>query len=148
MTTSFIYENSSLLLAMKKRGFGEGRWNGYGGKVKPGETIEETAIRETDEEIGLKVRELEKRGVIDFIFEDRPNEILEVHFFRVKNYSGEPIETEEMRPQWFHVDNIPLDKMWPDDKYWLPLFMGGKKFKGKFIFEGQDKILDYKLELI
>jgi len=35
---------------MKKRGFGEGKWNGFGGKNKAKETIIETALRELHEE--------------------------------------------------------------------------------------------------
>ena len=44
-----------ILLGMKKRGFGQGKWNGFGGKVKEGESIRECARRETLEECGLKV---------------------------------------------------------------------------------------------
>ncbi len=42
-----------ILLGMKKRGFGEGKWNGFGGKVnlidgRYQETIEEAAMRELE----------------------------------------------------------------------------------------------------
>ena len=53
-----------------------------------------------------------------------------------------------MKPQWFHINDIPYAQMWPDDKYWMPMFLEGKKFKAKFTLEGQDKILEHKLELI
>ena len=36
---------NQILLGMKKRGFGSGKWNGFGGKVEPNETIEEAAKR-------------------------------------------------------------------------------------------------------
>ena len=74
--------------------------------------------------------------------------ILEVNIFKAVEFDGQPIETEEMKPQWFHVNNIPYDKMWPDDKYWLPLFLAGKKFKGRFIFQGQDKILSHDISTV
>ena len=46
LTLLFVQERGKLLLGMKKRGFGKGRWNGFGGKVQVGEeTIEEGAIR-------------------------------------------------------------------------------------------------------
>lgn len=44
--TGTMFTNKLLtlvLLGMKKRGFGAGKWNGFGGKVQPGETIEEAA---------------------------------------------------------------------------------------------------------
>ncbi len=44
-TLVFLVDDDRVLLGMKKRGFGAGKWNGFGGKVEPGETIEEAAIR-------------------------------------------------------------------------------------------------------
>jgi len=148
MSVCLLYEHPRILLAMKKRGFGEGRWNGYGGKKEEGETLEESAIREIEEESSIKVSKLEEMGIIDFEFEDNQEEILEVHFFRIKKYSGEPRETEEMRPQWFNINDIPYDQMWPDDKYWMPIFLKGKKFKGKIYFQDKDTILRDELEEI
>lgn len=129
---------------MKKRGFGTGRWNGFGGKVSQTETIEEAAKRELREEAGIEANNMEKLGIIDFEFDGNP-EILEVHIFKSDNFSGEPSESEEMKPQWFHIDEIPFKEMWPDDMHWIPLFLGGKKFKGKFLFGESDVILKYEL---
>src|SRR3989344_5111757 len=55
-------------------------------------------------------------------------------------------ETEEMMPKWFHVDEIPFTQMWPDDLYWMPFFLKGMKFKGKFLFGENDAILEKELE--
>ncbi|PJE58820.1 MAG: DNA mismatch repair protein MutT [Candidatus Portnoybacteria bacterium CG10_big_fil_rev_8_21_14_0_10_40_22] len=129
---------------MKKRGFGAGRWNGFGGKVLPLEKVEDAMEREIQEEAGVELKDLRKVGIIDFEFKDNP-EILQVHLFRSDDFFGEPIESEEMKPQWFHVDEIPFDDMWPDDRYWIPLFLSGKKFKGKFLFGESDVISDKEL---
>lgn len=129
---------------MKKRGFGVGRWNGFGGKVAEGESIEDAARRETYEEAGVVLGEIVKQGIINFSWEGKP-EILEVHIFRAENFEGEPIESEEMRPQWFHVDEIPFGSMWADDSYWIPLLLKGKKFKGQFLFGEGDRIIDRTL---
>ncbi|OIO47657.1 MAG: hypothetical protein AUJ33_01185 [Parcubacteria group bacterium CG1_02_40_25] len=129
---------------MKKRGFGAGRWNGFGGKVLPLEKVEDAMEREMQEEAGVELKDLRKVGIIDFEFKDNP-EILQVHLFRSNDFFGEPIESEEMKPQWFHVDEIPFDDMWPDDRYWIPLFLSGKKFKGKFLFGESDVISDKEL---
>jgi 8-oxo-dGTP diphosphatase/2-hydroxy-dATP diphosphatase len=147
LTLCLIHQHPKVLLGMKKRGFGAGRWNGFGGKVQQGESIEEAAKREVLEETGIKVGELEKRGVIDFEFEGN-TEILEVHIFRAKDFSGDPQESEEMKPAWYHVDEIPFDSMWPDDKHWMPLFLAGKKFKGKFLFGKNDTILEHDLKIL
>lgn len=133
-TLCIIYQHPRILLGMKKRGFGVGRWNGFGGKVKNGESIENAAKRELQEEAGVKVKELNKVGIIEFEFKDN-SEIIEVHIFKSNNFIGEPTESQEMKPQWFNVNEIPFKKMWPDDKHWIPLFLKGKKFKGKFLFD-------------
>lgn len=44
-TLVLVVQPSRVLLGMKKRGFGAGLWNGFGGKVQPGESIEEAARR-------------------------------------------------------------------------------------------------------
>lgn len=145
LTLCIIHQHPMVLLGMKKKGFGRGRWNGFGGKVSDGETIEDAAAREVKEEAGIEVENLDKVGIIDFEFRGN-SEILQVHIFKSDNFSGEPTESEEMKPQWFHVDEIPFKDMWPDDIHWMPLFLSGKKFKGKFLFGESDCILEQKLE--
>lgn len=134
LTLCVIQKDRRLLLGMKKRGFGAGVWNGFGGKVEEGETIEQAASREVQEEVGIVPAGLKKVGLITFSFESDPK-IMEVHIFAVGDFSGEPVETEEMRPQWFDVDKIPYETMWPDDQFWLPMFLAGKSFTGEFHFD-------------
>ena len=144
LTLCLVHNHPRVLLGMKKRGFGAGRWNGFGGKIQGEETIEEAARREMLEEAGIELRDIEKRGIIEFEFQGNP-EILEVHIFRSENFEGEPTESEEMKPAWYHVDEVPFEEMWPDDIHWFPLFLGGKKFKGKFLFGPGDSILEQEL---
>ena len=144
LTLCLIHQHSRVLLGLKKRGFGAGRWNGFGGKLVPGETVEAAAKRELYEEAGIGVHGLDKVGVLDFEFQGNP-EILQVHIFRAVVFSGEPTESEEMRPQWFAIDEIPYDEMWPDDRYWLPLLLSGKKFRGRFLFGDENAIIRQEL---
>ena len=143
-TLCIVHQHPKILLGMKKRGFGAGRWNGFGGKLQEGESVEEAAKREMREESGVEVKNLRKVGIIDFEFKGNP-EILEVHIFRSDDFEGIPIESEEMKPQWFFIDEIPFASMWPDDIHWMPLFLKGKKFKGKFLFGELDVILEKEL---
>ena len=103
LTLSLILKDNKILLGMKKRGFGQGRWNGFGGKVIEGETIEEAAKRELKEEVGILAKKLERRGILRFTFDNSPNELLEVHVFLVSEFEGKPLESEEMKPQWFKI---------------------------------------------
>lgn len=141
LTLCLLHTDTHVLLGKKKRGFGAGRWNGFGGKVEKGETIEEAARREFLEEAGIEIPVLEKAGLMDFEFEGNP-EILEVHIFRAREHVGEPTESEEMAPAWFHRDEIPFSEMWPDDPHWMPYFFAEKKFQGKILFGKGDSILE------
>jgi len=147
-------ESKEILLAMKKRGFGKGRWNGVGGKIDPkkgDKDIVDAAVRETEEEIGVKIKSLNKVAVMDFRFPEVPKEKdydQQVHVFLVGDWEGEPIETEEMAPKWFKVNEIPFDEMWDDDKYWLPHVLENRKLKAKFAFDKKDKIVEQVIEFM
>jgi 8-oxo-dGTP diphosphatase/2-hydroxy-dATP diphosphatase len=144
-TLCIIQKDSQILLGMKKRGFGQGRWNGFGGKVFPEESIEEAAKRELKEEIGISVQNVEKKGILSFEFEGNP-EVLEVHIFSIPDFEGKPVETEEMKPRWFKNKEIPYERMWPDDKIWLPILLNNKKFRGNFYFRDNNTILYHSIK--
>ena len=135
-----------ILLAMKKRGFGEGKWNGVGGKLEPNEDIETGIIRETKEEIGVRIRKFEKMANLVFVF-DNPEWDQNCHVFLASEWDPEPRETEEMKPAWYDVNDIPFDRMWPDDKHWLPLILAGAKISARFTFSGEkgEVIKDFSL---
>ncbi|KAK3246454.1 hypothetical protein CYMTET_16878 [Cymbomonas tetramitiformis] len=138
-------DSRKILLGMKKRGFGAGYYNGFGGKVEPGETIEQAALRELEEEAHVTALDMERRGVLRFIFDDNPQP-WEVHVFHATEFSGEPLETDEMAPVWFLEADIPFDKMWADDVHWYPLFLGGKCFRGEFFFTKTTTLVKHTLE--
>src|ERR1035438_7000783 len=125
----FLRRENSILLAMKKRGFGQGHWNGAGGKPEPGEDIITTARRECFEEIAVKPGKLDKVAIINFYSQAKPGDNQQAHVYFCWDWIGEPLETEEMRPQWFDLEAIPYKTMWADDKYWLPPVLAGKKIE-------------------
>ena len=148
VTLSFIIKGNEILLAMKKRGFGAGLWNGYGGKLKDGESIYDAAKREVKEEIDIDVKSMKKVGVLDFYFEgDKPDWNQQVHVFLIQEYNGEPKESEEMLPKWFKINEIPYDKMWEDDKFWLPKVIEGHSVYGRFLFGADNKLKEKHVEL-
>jgi len=151
VTLSFIIKDGKILLAMKKRGFGAGLWNGYGGKQLPGESITKTAKRETEEEIGIKVKEMKRIGTIYFFFDKMPkdqNWNQQVAVFAIKKWSGRPRESEEMKPEWFDMDSIPFNKMWDDDKYWLPEIINGFIIEATFIFGSKQKVRSFEIKSV
>ncbi|KAK9842244.1 hypothetical protein WJX81_002265 [Elliptochloris bilobata] len=133
-TLVLVTDGRRVLLGKKKRGFGEGYFNGFGGKVEAGETIRDAASRELLEEAGIAADSLTHRGTLTFLFDDRPQP-WEVHVFHSDSYTGMPTESEEMAPQWFDYDSIPYQQMWADDVFWYPLLLKGSAcFRGTFHF--------------
>ncbi len=131
----FIARGGEVLLIHKKTGLGAGKINGPGGKQETGETPMAAAIREVKEELHITPGPLHKMGVLHFDFVDG----LKLHctVFHGTEFTGVPTETREARPEWFPIDAIPFDRMWPDDRYWLPQMLAGQKFEAWFRFDGE-----------
>lgn len=132
---------------MKKRGFGMGKWNGFGGKVEPNETVEAATFRELKEESGVVVSQAQKHAEITFLFPHKPEWNQIVHVFVTDKFSGVPVETEEMKPGWFDIDKIPVDKMWSDDPHWLPHVLAGKFVIATFSFAPDESILEKEVNV-
>lgn len=139
----YLRRGDEFLLLLKKQGkFGGGFWNGPGGKIKAGETPEQAVKREVFEETCLVVRTLESVGYLEFYFgPEKPKPDWTANVFLSKEFDGDLRESEEGKLEWFSKDNLPIDQMWQDDRYWLPLLVQGKKFRGKFWFSGDSKVL-------
>ena len=144
-TLCFPVTDEQILLIEKKRGVGAGLYNGPGGKVEPGEQPGEAARREVREEIGTAVPDLAKYGELSFEMGGDP--FMHVHVYRAPGVVGAPEETPEARPEWFDLEAIPYDQMWPDDRYWLPLLLDGTTFEGEFRFgDSEHDLLDWQLD--
>lgn len=144
-TVLLLLRKDKVLLAMKKRGFGVDKWNGVGGKPNKGEKITDTAKRECEEEISVTPLNHKKVALFKYYF-PHENFGMQVWIFTATEWQGKPIESEEMRPEWFKFKSIPYDQMWPDDRIWIPKVLEGKLLNGSFMFDKEGKILDFYLE--
>lgn len=141
-------ETQEICLAMKKRGFGVGKLNGVGGKIEEGETVPQAAVREAKEEVGVDIDEedIEHVGTIAFSFDLKPDWGILCTVFLTILWEGEPVETEEMAPQWFSLHNIPYEHMWIDDVHWLPQVLEGNILQASFLFNNDGtEVLDKKI---
>lgn len=146
VTLCFLLREDEVLLGLKKVGFGKGKWNGIGGKVEDGESILSGAVREISEEIHVEVQEhhLEKTAELLFRFKggDGTSTEMEGHVYLVREWKGEPSESDEMSPKWYKRKAMPYETMWEDDLHWLPHALLGDKMKGTFWFEGEEKKME------
>ena len=141
-TLVFVVRDGHVLLIHKKRGLGAGKINGPGGRIAPGEEPRHGAIREAQEELDVTPTGVVRCGELSFQFTDGFS--LLVHVFKATDYEGEPRETEEAIPLWTPLDQIPYDRMWADDRIWMPLMLAGRTFQGRFLFDG-DTMLDHEV---
>lgn len=146
---TLLKKDDEILLAKKKRGFGIGKYNGVGGKIEKNETSKEAMIRETYEEIKVTPIEFEKVGKIEFneYYKGKKQKII-MDIYIAYKWIGTPEESEEMNPTWFSIKNIPYDKMFPDDKYWLPLILEHKKIDAYFEFDEKWNLLYKEIKII
>ena len=150
-----------VLLGYKKRGFGEGKWNGFGGKLEGDEAMVECASRELREESGYSVsnENMIPRGRLNFIMRsdgmvDKHTGAIssKIHVFvyscHLSDTTGRATESEEMRPQWWSYDDVPLKEMWADDQYWLPHLLAGYDVVGEFTMADKSTLVDHKVEVL
>ena len=148
-TLLIVIKDNKILLACKKRGFGIGKYNGVGGKIEAGETVEQGMIRETFEEIGIVPKNYTLRGIIDFDEYYKGEPVIEkTHIYIANDYEYEPQESDEMKPFWFDLDKIPYDKMFPDDKFWLPKVINGENVVGEFVFDKDFNKLSHYINVV
>jgi len=142
LTIGIIRQEAKILLGMKLRGFGAGRWNGPGGKFEKEKDsdVEASFKREALEESALAIGQIEQVGFIEFEFSDEPGEVRETFVFKVLAYDGQPEDSEEMRWQWFDEKDIPYGEMWKADRLWLPAILAGKKIHGRFLYDNKESM--------
>ena len=144
-TLLFIRRDRQILLIHKKRGLGAGKINGPGGRLDPGETPIQAAVREVQEELLITPTGVCEAGELRFQFADGFS--IHGYVFTATGYEGEPAETGEAVPVWCDIDRLPYERMWADDRVWMPLLLAGKKFAGRFLFDG-DFMLGHEIDVL
>lgn len=125
-----------VLLGDKRTGLGRGRIVGIGGKLEPGETPGDAAVREVFEEIGVGVAasDLLEVGAIDYHFPTRPAWSQRSTVFVARRWTGDPVETPEISPRWYALSDVPYARMWDDAARWLPGVLRGGTVDARFTF--------------
>ncbi|MFW5888226.1 MAG: 8-oxo-dGTP diphosphatase [Patescibacteria group bacterium] len=135
-----IDSEGRLLLQKKSKGFGKGKWNGPGGKIEKGETPKECVQREVKEETGIEVLKVESRGELEFIFPHKPEDNFYCYVFVARDFQGEPEDKGEGELKWFKKEELPLSRMWDDDRYWLLEMLEGNFVRKRFYFDKNNSV--------
>lgn len=151
VVVGYLLRDNEVLLGERKKvslGLGQNIIAGIGGKVEGNETNEEALEREFLEEINVQVESLKDMGQVTFLFphKEKWNQLGSV--FVINKWSGEPQETEVIRPQWFKKDKLPKKQMWEDNPIWIPEVLEGKKINGVILYDSNTRIKEYILEEI
>jgi 8-oxo-dGTP diphosphatase len=142
-TLIFVVRDGQVLLIHKKRGLGAGKINAPGGRLDPGETPLQCAVRELREELLVEAQDPRWSGELHFQFADGYS--IHAHVFRTGAITGTPTETDEAMPLWVPAGDLPFERMWPDDRLWVPLLLEDRPFRGWFLFDG-DRMMDHAVE--
>jgi len=136
-----------VLLGEKLTGLGVGKVVGPGGKQEPGETPEDTAVREVREEVGLTLspENLVPLARITYPFVGRPELSQRSYAFVVGEWSGEPRSSDEISPAWWAMSRLPLDRMWSDAALWLPRALQGEYLEATFEIGQADQVLSQQM---
>ena len=145
----FIRNGARVLLQLRADGlFGGGLWNAPGGHVEDGESPAEAAMREVREETGLMVRDLLDHGVLTFYFGDATEPTYTVHVCSTERFEGDPRASKEGRLEWFRDDRLPYDRMFPDERHWVPHLLAGRRFQGTFrLSDDLTQLLSHRVEV-
>jgi len=145
----YLVDGNKILLGLKKRGFGEGKLNGFGGKLEANESFEQAMLREAEEELGIIPEKYFEAA--ELMFYDCSSLEFFVKVFVVARWRGIPKESDEIKPHWFDIGELPFNMMWEDDEHWLPLVLSGKRVEASFwykdLFGNNPKILRHKVEI-
>jgi len=116
-----------------------GKWNGLGGKLEPGETPEECAIREIREESGLVVSNPLLKGFLTFPMFDGSDDWY-AFVFLVNQFEGQLIDSPEGVLRWIPDDELLDLNLWAGDRIFLPWLGRAGFFSAKFLYQDGELI--------
>lgn len=112
----------------------QGKWNGLGGKLEPGESPEMCAIREVYEESGLRIHNPELRGILTFP-DFRVDEHWYAFVFVAHTFTGTLIDSAEGVLQWIDNDRLLELPLWEGDRIFLPWLDQDRFFSARFVYK-------------
>ena len=149
---SFLIKDNKVVVIKYKEGNKKiGYYDIPGGKIEEGETLEQTAIREMNEETGLKIKSLRYKGNMIIEYPDR---IFDFGVFLCNEYKGELQNFEENTSEWIEINELLrkekiLSNIMILDRFFIKGLID-KQYKFKMYIQANDEenilSVNYKFE--
>lgn len=121
-----------------------GMWDAPGGKIEPGESPEQAAVREMREESGLEIKGPRLRAVMTF--RNLFGNDWKVHLFSAEDYDGELVsENREGSLRWIDDKDFFSLNLCDSDRVFVPLLDKHDYFEAEFVHGRDEKLVDYKI---
>ena len=147
-----LTKDGQVLLGLRKKAsnnLGEKLIAGIGEKQEPNDTLDQAFVREFNEETKIEISGFKMTGQITFLFPGKPkwNQTAHVYLCTDSNteLQGDLQETESRKPEWFDIDNILWQRMWPDNQECIELVLDGNIVNAKFLLDDDAKVLEREI---
>jgi 8-oxo-dGTP diphosphatase len=144
----YLTRGNKVLLGLRKKvsfGLGENLVAGIGGKIEADETADQALVREVEEEIGVTPTTYREVGNVTFLWTNKPKWNQKVTIYLVDEWTGEPQETDAIKPIWVNRNELPESQMWEDNLYWVPMVLEGKQIDATFLYNDEQKIAEHSM---
>ena len=108
-TGVWVHKGDLLLICRRHSIHGENTWCPPGGHLDPGETLEECAKREVQEEAAIEIANLRPLEIMIDDYNEELDVIYKTTFYRADWKAGEPVvlPTEYYEWQWVRWEELP-----------------------------------------
>lgn len=143
-----IDSEGHVTLGLRKTELGNGFLSGIGGKIGDSEdTVNETAdealVRELQEELGIVPIKFQPYGLVRFLYPHKPTKNMQTIPYLITSWEGEPRESDSIIPMRFNLKKVPFDRMWKDNKIWLPRVLEKETIFCDILYNSDNQVQKY-----
>lgn len=123
------------------------KWIGVGGHFENSESPEECLLREVKEETGLTLTSYKFRGIVTFVFDNKPAEYM--CLYTADGFTGTLTECNEGELAWINKSKILELELWEGDKIFLKQLLSGNDdapfFSLKLVYNADEVLIATEL---
>lgn len=124
------------------------KWIGVGGHFEKGESPEDCLLREVKEETGLTLTSYKFRGIVTFVFDEKPAEYM--CLFTANEFTGTLCSCNEGELTWIDKSKILELELWEGDKIFLKKIIeednSSPFFSLKLVYDANENLISTELK--